>query len=114
MCASPDGLQIRVCPDESELTEESTADAAGGVIARTDSLPKGVVLTPMLPGEPAADGWITLATFLPDGTCREIASEFRLAEPDNAAQVVRVRGLTGVWTVNPETTPNTMATGGQP
>ncbi len=112
--ASPDGLQIRVGPDESELPEETTDESAGSVIARTDSLPKGVVLTPMSAGEPSADGWVTLATFLPDGTCREIAAEFRLAEPDATAQVVRVRGLTGVWTVNPETTPNTMTTGGQP
>ncbi len=116
VCASPDGLQIRVCPDESELPEEVVAEASTGVIDRTDTLPKGVVLTPMFGGEPSADGWTTLATFLPDGTCREIASEFRLAEPDNVAQVVRVRGLTGVWTVNPDTAANPMTTtgGGQP
>jgi prepilin-type N-terminal cleavage/methylation domain-containing protein len=112
--ASPDGLQIRVAPDESEMPEEVIAEASTGLIDRTDSLPKGVVLTPITAGEPSSDGWTTLVTFLPDGTCRELGSEFQLAEPDNVAQVVRIRGLTGVWTVNPATAANPMSMGGQP
>lgn len=112
--ASPDGLQIRVAPDESEMPEEVTSEASTGAIDRTDNLPKGVVLTPMSVGELSTDGWATLATFLPDGTCRESGSEFRLSEPNNVPQVVRVRGLTGVWTVNPETATSPMTMGGPP
>jgi prepilin-type N-terminal cleavage/methylation domain-containing protein len=117
VCASPDGRQIRVCPDESELAEQLPTDSDAPPLVRTDTLPDGVVLTPILTGTAdataSADGWVTLVTFLPDGTCREDASEFQLAEPDVTPQVVRVRGLTGVWTVNPATATNTMS-GGRP
>jgi Tfp pilus assembly protein FimT len=117
VCASPDGRQIRVCPDESELAEQLPTDSDALPFGRTDTLPDGVVLTPMQTGtadaSASADGWVTLATFLPDGTCREDASEFQLAEPDVTPQVVRVRGLTGVWTVNPATAANPMS-GGRP
>lgn len=112
---NPDGTQIRVAPDESESPEEVVNEAATGELNRTDDLPKGVVLTPMsTTADVVTDGWTTLAVFLPDGTCRDALTEFRIAETDGVAQVVRVRGLTGVWTVNPEnkTSPTTM--GGQP
>jgi prepilin-type N-terminal cleavage/methylation domain-containing protein len=121
VCVSPDGRQVRVCPDESELVEQTSSGAGSTPLVRTDTLPDTVVLTPMLTSTadgtsaPAAaeDGWVTLVTFLPDGTCRETSSEFQLAEPDVTPQVVRVRGMTGVWTVNPSTATNPMS-GGRP
>lgn len=117
VCVSPDGRQIRVCPDESEMPEQLPSGTSSAPFVRTDTLPDGVVLTPIVTGTAdstaSADGWLTLITFLPDGTCREEASEFQLAEPDVTPQVVRVRGLTGVWTVNPSTAANPMS-GGRP
>lgn len=105
VCVSPNGLQVRVCPDQSGLTEQLAFDTTTVPVQRVDTLPKGVVLTPIYTGIdgviPANDGWITLVTFLPDGTCREDASEFVLSEPEVTPLVVRVRGLTGVWAVNP-------------
>lgn len=119
VCVSPDGRQIRVCPDESEPAEQFVTEQFSPPLVLVDTLPDTVVLTPMSTGtsDPlaSADGWITLVTFLPDGTCREEAGEFHIAEPDVTPQVVRVRGLTGVWTVNPLTAANPMGTnGGRP
>lgn len=115
VCASPDGRQVRVCPDESEPAEQLSSDQPVSPLVRTDTLPETVVLTPMLTDTSveSIDGWITLITFLPDGTCREEAGEFQLSEPDTTPQVVRVRGLTGVWTVNAATAANPMS-GGRP
>ncbi len=109
--ASPDGRMVRVSPDESEPTEQLTSEEPVTDVWQQDTLPTGVVLTPTILGEVSAadaDGWTTLVTFLPDGTCREAASEFELAEPNVTPQVVRVRGLTGVWTVNAKTDANPM------
>ena len=118
VCASPDGTQVRVCPDESEPTEQLASEQPPTPLWQQDTLPKGVTLTPMTVGTTqaeSADGWITLVVFMPDGTCRDDASEFTLSETDQVPQVVRVRGLTGVWTVNPATTTDpTTATGVSP
>jgi prepilin-type N-terminal cleavage/methylation domain-containing protein len=114
VCLSPDGLQVKVCPDESESAEELTTEAFPDPVIQVSSLPQEVTLTPMNTGTdlpvPADDGWTTLVTFLPDGTCKEEASEFQLSEPEGTPVVVRVRGLTGVWTANRLTA----ATGGNP
>lgn len=107
VCIAPDGLTVRVCPDESEQTEELATEQLSPPVFEQDTLPAGVVVTPKMTGTTSApadtDGWTTLAVFLPDGTCREDA-EFEVGEPsnaDSAPQTVRVRSLTGVWTVNP-------------
>lgn len=118
VCASPDGRQVRVCPDESDPSEQLASDPTAKPLVQTDTLPDTVVLTPMstaTDSQAPADGWATLVTFLPDGTCKEAVNEFQLAEPDNTPQVIRVRGLTGVWTVNPATAANPMSpNGGRP
>jgi len=118
VAASPDGTQVRIDPDESEPTEQLASEQPSTPIRQVDKLPPGVTLTPMTVGTTqadSADGWITLVVFLPDGTCRDDASEFTLSEKDQTPQVVRVRGLTGVWTVNPATATNpTAATGVSP
>ncbi len=115
LSASPDGRMIRVSPDESEGAAQPSTDPSLRPMWQQETLPKGVVLTPTYTGTeslPDADGWVTLVTFLPDGTCREDRSEFELAEPGETALVVRVRGLTGVWTINPATAADPTGTGG--
>jgi len=104
VCASPDGTQVRVCPDESEPTEQLTTEQPAKEVWQQDALPKGVVITPMSTSSTAqaSDGWTTLAVFLPDGTCPE-DSQFDLSEPaapDVTPMRVYVRAMTGVWTVN--------------
>jgi prepilin-type N-terminal cleavage/methylation domain-containing protein len=104
VCVSPDGQQIRTCPDESDLAAQSESERPANPIDVTNTVPPGVTLTPMTVGGTASpDGWVTIITFLPDGTCREDAGELLVGEENETPQVVRVRGLTGVWTVNPAT-----------
>ena len=42
VCASADGRQVRVCPDESEPAEELTTEKLPDPINQTDTLPQGV------------------------------------------------------------------------
>jgi prepilin-type N-terminal cleavage/methylation domain-containing protein len=109
VCVSPDGLSVRVCPDESEPAEELATEQTANPIFEQNTLPVGVVVTPKVTGTDTSaadtDGWLTLVVFLPDGTAREDA-EFEVAEPNNTdsvPQTLRVRSMTGVWTVNPTT-----------
>lgn len=104
VCVSPDGTQVRVCPDESEPSEQLAADQTSKEVWQQDPLPKGVVVSPMSTPSAAqsTDGWTTLVVFSPDGTCTE-DSTFEVAEPaapDVTPMLVSVRALTGVWTVN--------------
>jgi Tfp pilus assembly protein FimT len=118
MCVSPDGLSVRVCPDESEPAEEFATEQPATAIFEQNTLPAGVLLTPMMTGAATAaadtDGWTTLVVFLPDGTCREDA-EFEVTEPNNTQsipQTIRVRAMTGVWTTNPTAAGTTGTTPG--
>ena len=45
-----------------------------------------------------------------DGTASP--AEFELAEPGETPMVVRIRGLTGVWTINPKTAADPTGAGG--
>lgn len=117
VCVSPDGRQVRVCPDESEPTEQLGTDQTAAPVWEENTLPATVTITPMNVGTSATsspDGWITLVVFSPDGTCPEDAA-FRVSEEDASVvpMTVRVRGLTGVWTVNPSTADERSA-GGMP
>jgi len=104
VCVSPDGTQVRVCPDESEPSEQLTTEQPANEVWQQDALPKGVVVTPMSSTSTpqGSDGWTTLVVFSPDGTCPE-DSQFELSEPaapDVTPMMVYVRAMTGVWTVN--------------
>lgn len=112
VCVSPDGTQVRVCPDESEPSEQLTTEQPASEVWQQDPLPKGVVVTPMTISSTAAgtsaDGWTTLVVFQPDGTCLE-DGQFELSEPaapDVTPMQVYVRAMTGVWTVNAANTAN--------
>jgi len=110
VCVSPDGTQVRVCPDESEPSEQLTTDQTTKEVWQQDPLPKGVVVSSMSSSSTAqaADGWTTLVVFSPDGTCTE-DSQFEVAEPatpDVTPMLVYVRAMTGVWTVNAANTAN--------
>jgi prepilin-type N-terminal cleavage/methylation domain-containing protein len=115
---TPDGLRIRLGPDESEQVEQPSDGTRITPLYREDNLPDTVTLVPMMTGEDqpvSSNGWLKLATFRPDGTCRETTVQFQLTEPGVTTRVVTIRGLTGHVTVNALTTPggpNTPLSGG--
>jgi prepilin-type N-terminal cleavage/methylation domain-containing protein len=102
LAVSQDGKRVRVAPDNS------------GFAAMDDELP--YVYEEELPPDVVAEllsgdgqplevdeaGWVRVATFLPDGTCREDLAQVRLREPGVYTLVVRVRGLTGASSVEKE------------
>ena len=106
LALSEDGRRVRVAPDDQKFdTATVTNDDAVPLVAE-DELPKGVTAK----SEPAdgaaptvdADGWVRVATFQPDGTCREDLVTVRVTQPGIYPLVVRIRGLTGAATVQAE------------
>lgn len=104
LAISSDGLRIRVAPDDMGFGFGADEDSDGPLVVE-DDLPKGVIATPLFDAEApvAADdaGWVRVATFNPDGTCRDDLAVIEVREQGVAAVWVRIRGLTGGATVGP-------------
>ena len=103
LALSEDGRRVRVAPDDQAFgTVAQTTDEAVPLVVE-DELPKGVTAK----SEPAdgsaptidADGWVRVATFQQDGTCREDAVLIRITQPTIYPVVIRIRGLTGAATI---------------
>ena len=96
LSVSEDGTRVRVTvDDETEIPGDDTAQP----LYSEETLPRTVTATPAAApeGQTAGDdgGWVRVATFLPDGTCREDSAEVDLAEPGCYTLRLTVRGLTG-------------------
>jgi len=100
---SADGTKIRVSPDG---LDDGTAPPANGddsppFVAQED-LPKNVTAVPVADGQAPMsgdDGWVRVATFLPDGTCKEDHAILEVREAGVHPMVVTLRGLTGTISV---------------
>lgn len=101
---SADGRRIRIAPDTFESLGElpnvsEDDDSTSGPVIREDDLPEGVLAVLVLSDEDyiAQDqsGWKRVATFLPDGTCREDNVELRVEEKGVAPVIIKLRGVTG-------------------
>ena len=96
---SADGSRVRVTPEgfEEGMVQPANDDENPPFFAE-DELPKGVTAVPIGDGAgPMADGdgWVRLATFLPDGTCKEDHAILEVREAGVHPMVVTLRGLTG-------------------
>ncbi len=108
LALSQDGLKVRVAPDDQNFdTATLTTDEASPKVSE-DDFPKDVTATSEPPdGSPPtvdADGWTRVATFQPDGTCREDAVVIRVSQPNMYPVLIRIRGLTGAATVEAQKT----------
>ena len=105
LSVSPDGAKLRVSPDDpAALDATDDVDAPNPFVSERALADEVTVLPiPTGTGVSAADpsGWVRLATFLQDGTCREDLIRFEIREPGVNPLVVEIRGLTGHATVNP-------------
>jgi prepilin-type N-terminal cleavage/methylation domain-containing protein len=112
--------KYRIRPDTSDnLASPDVMDRGesnqGQGMVHEDDVPKGVRFTPAdappstdgpdpglgpsTPSAPADPGsWVTVATFLPDGTAREDEAVVTLGSRGAKPIVVRLRGLTGIVT----------------
>jgi Tfp pilus assembly protein FimT len=95
LALSPDGKRLRLAPDAAETTGQSDGTAP----AVEEDLPEQVTAELMVDDDGFAgqdtNGWTRVATFQPDGTCREDTVHVLLKELGVSAMFVRLRGLTG-------------------
>ena len=103
-----DGQRLRLAPDAIDFGDQvdGTPTPDGQQTARVieDTLPAqvtGRVVADdemMMSGEDAS-GWVLVATFHPDGTCREDNAVVEISELHGRPLYVRLRGLTAATTV---------------
>lgn len=105
IAVSQDGTKLRVSPDDPDALEQSGDADAIKPFVREIGLPADVTVVPTITGAEMAtadaEGWVRLATFQQDGTCREDLVDFEIREVGVTPLVVQIRGLTGHTTVNP-------------
>ena len=96
---SQDGTRIRRAPEADDFASVSAFDHAAGSAAAVDypfEYAKAQVVAEQDATPPTSgDGWVTIATALPDGTCREVSVLVSLTEDDRGPIYLRIRGLTG-------------------
>ena len=101
---STDGTKIRVGLDDPDAVDSGTEDQPKHY-GSEKTLPTDVTIwrDPAATESTTADaeGWIRLATFQQDGTCKGDLIEFEIREPGVNPLVVQIRTLTGHVTVNP-------------
>ena len=106
---SSDGTKIRVSLDDPAAQESAGDEAQQKQYGSEKQLPLDVTLALTNSGAEAApadaEGWIRLATFQQDGTCKEDIVDFQIREPGVTPLAVQIRGLTGHVTVNPVAAP---------
>jgi type II secretory pathway pseudopilin PulG len=101
LALSADGTQVQITPDvEDDGTPHDDDDASIGARHCEDTLPDGVKAVIVISDEDftAQDqsGWQRVATFLPNGTCREEQDiELRIQEQGVAPVTIRIRSVTG-------------------
>lgn len=105
LALSQDGDRVRIAPDEQNFGAAAVTGDDNDTAPRVaeDDLPKGVTAKSEPPDGSApavdADGWTRVATFQPDGTCREDVVVIRVTQPNMYPVLIRIRGLTGSTTV---------------
>lgn len=104
-----DGTRLRLAADGPDFADRPADNPpTGSSLASEDTLEKATVavLADASMGETPADssGWVTIATFLPDGTCREDSVVIAINEPTFPAMRVHLRGVTGSSRVLPPDT----------
>jgi len=105
---SPDGTKIRVSPDDETSETAANADDTDEPTTIESDLPKNITIVPETDEATQqvvdSEGWVRVATFLPNGTCREDSAVMEIREPGSLSKVVRIRGLTATASVSNGTT----------
>jgi type II secretion system protein H len=100
-----DGTRIRRAPDDANFEQAIASDSASGSASVVDYAFENVTATVVAEQDgtipQALNGWVTVATVQPDGTCREDTALLVLKENDLPGLYIRVRGLTSSSRVVP-------------
>lgn len=101
----PNQEKFRVAPDLAEfwdgVTDSDTEGESEDGKVIVGSLPKNIFFSLESDAPETSGGWRTVATFLPDGTCKDDA-RIVLRADDCQPLVVSVRSLTGITRVQPQ------------
>jgi prepilin-type N-terminal cleavage/methylation domain-containing protein len=105
LAISADGTRIRLAPDTPDFASLPAADHPGSAVTcletRLDKATAGLVAS----DDDASGGgdgeWVTVGTFLPDGTCREVGSVVAIHEGNFPAIRIQLRGVSGSSRVLP-------------
>lgn len=95
-----DGKKVQIQPDVDDAgTPNEDEDQGTGPLICEEKLPEGVMAVIVVSGDDYTpqdqSGWQRVATFLPDGTCREENVEIRVTEKGTASITLTLRGVTG-------------------
>lgn len=107
VAVSTDGTKIRLAPDAATFSEGSAGEA--DFLARTSetTLEKATVEVAQEADQDAPEtdggGWVTIAAYKPDGTCRRDRALVNVKQDGYQPIQIQVRGVTGTV----RTTPNT-------
>ncbi|CAN5556921.1 hypothetical protein BH11PLA2_BH11PLA2_06050 [soil metagenome] len=107
LAISADGKRVRISPDTFEAMGEmpTIEDDEHGTAPtiREDDFPEGVTVLIVTSDDDFhsqdQSGWMRVATFMPDGTCKEDHADVRVEEKGVSPVTVRVRGVTGTSVV---------------
>ena len=105
LALSEDGLHLRIAPDDQAYANHTvTSDEDDNPLVAEADFPKDVTVQHLMDEESQAvtdqAGWVRVATFLPDGTCREDLAVIQVREPGVYPILIRIRGLTGAATTS--------------
>ncbi|HJZ58222.1 MAG TPA: prepilin-type N-terminal cleavage/methylation domain-containing protein [Gemmataceae bacterium] len=118
LAISTDGTRLRLAPDGADFANLPASDQVIGAGKVTeDQLEKATAGVAPPDGSPVPagdDNWVTVATFKPDGTCREDLVVFEVREEGYPPIRIQIRGLTGTDRVLPNQTDNTGNPGAMP
>jgi prepilin-type N-terminal cleavage/methylation domain-containing protein len=99
LALSADGKKVQIMPDVDDGTAAEDDETNSGPLHCEESLPEGVTAVIITSDDDyvAQDqtGWQRVATFLPDGTCREEGVEVRVEEKGVQSIIIKLRGITG-------------------
>lgn len=113
LAVNKDGTKIRLAPESADFSHLAAfEDAGGGAKAIETTLDKATI-TISSDSEAGADqdDWITIGTFLPNGTCREDSTLVEVHEGNFPAMKILLRGVTGTARL---VLPDSSANGGSP
>lgn len=98
-----DGNKIRVAPDTPEFARVPVSDVAGGSVKAIETKIEKATINVVESDTEAEqlDDWITLGTFLANGTCREDSTLIEVIESSFPAIRIHLRGVTGTARVLP-------------
>ena len=97
LAINKDGTKIRVAPDTQDFAHVAVSDEATGAARAIETTLEKATVAMAADSETGAnsDDWITLGTFLPNGTCREDSIVIEVNETNFPPIRILLRGVTG-------------------